>query len=137
MAETRGSCDGRFEVVREALAASLGDKDVGASVAVYVGDEPVVDLWGGYADVGRTRAWERDTIACVWSTTKTMSALCALILADRGVLDLDAPVVEYWPEFGALGKESVLVRHVLGHTAGLPTCGRCRCGPSSSMTGRS
>ncbi len=99
----------------------LEGKDVGASVAVYVGDEPVVDLWGGYADAQRTRLWERDTITCVWSTTKTMTALCALILADRGLLDLDAPVAQYWPEFGAAGKENVLVRHVLGHTSGLPT----------------
>lgn len=119
MADTQGSCDERFGVVRDALAASLDDKDVGASVAVFLGGEPVVDLWGGYADVGRTRAWERDTITCVWSTTKTMSALCALVIADHGLLDLDAPVAEYWPEFGAAGKAGVLVRHVLGHTAGL------------------
>ncbi|NEA34643.1 serine hydrolase domain-containing protein [Streptomyces sp. SID13031] len=121
MAEVQGICDARFEAVRDVLAASLDDKDVGASVAVYLGDEPVVDLWGGYSDAARTRSWESDTITCVFSTTKTMAALCALILADRGVVDLDAPVVEYWPEFGALGKDKVLVRHVLGHTAGLPT----------------
>lgn len=121
MAQVQGTCDEQFEEVRDALAASLDDKDVGASVAVYVDGEPVVDIWGGYADVERTRAWERDTITCVWSTTKTMTALCALILADRGELDLDAPVAEYWPEFAAAGKEKVLVRHVLGHTAGLPT----------------
>ncbi|MQY09302.1 serine hydrolase domain-containing protein [Actinomadura macrotermitis] len=106
--------------MRDALAASLDDRDVGASVAVYLGDEPVADLWGGYADAERTRPWERDTITCVWSTTKTMTALCALVLADRGVLDLDAPVARYWPEFAAAGKEGVLLRHVLGHTAGLP-----------------
>lgn len=121
MAEVFGECDARFDAVRAALATSLDDQDVGASVAVYVGDEPVVDLWGGYVDGARTRRWERDTITCVWSTTKTMAALCALILADRGVLDLDAPVTRYWPEFGALGKDQVLVRHVLGHTSGLPT----------------
>ncbi|MEU0092120.1 serine hydrolase domain-containing protein [Kribbella sp. NPDC006257] len=121
MADIQGSWDGRFDAVWLALAASLEGKDVGASVAVSVGDELVVDLWGGYADAQRTRAWERDTITCVWSTTKTMTALTALVLADRGVLDLDAPVAQYWPEFGAAGKESVLVRHVLGHTSGLPT----------------
>ncbi|WP_198676016.1 serine hydrolase domain-containing protein [Kribbella monticola] len=121
MADIHGSCGGRFEAVRYALAKSLDTVDVGASAAVYVGDELVVDLWGGYADAERTRPWERDTITCVWSTTKTMSALCVLILADRGVLDLDAPVAAYWPEFGAAGKETVLLRHVLGHTAGLPT----------------
>lgn len=121
MAGIQGICDEQFLGVRLALATSLEDKDVGASVAVYVGGEPVVDLWGGYADAARSQPWERDTITCVWSTTKTMAALCVLILADRGMLDLDAPVAQYWPEFGAAGKEKVLLRHVLGHTAGLPT----------------
>lgn len=107
--------------MRDALAASLDKDDVGASVAVYVDGAPVVDLWGGYADEARTRPWERDTITAVWSTTKTMTALCALILADRGELDLDAPVAAYWPEFAAAGKDDVRVRHVLGHTAGLPS----------------
>ncbi|GAB2963393.1 serine hydrolase domain-containing protein [Saccharothrix stipae] len=121
MAEIHGTCDERFGAVRDTLAASLDRDDVGASVAVYLDGEPVVDLWGGHADAARTRPWERDTIVNVWSTTKTMAALCALILADRGVLDLDAPVAEYWPEFAAAGKGGVRVRHVLGHTAGLPT----------------
>jgi CubicO group peptidase (beta-lactamase class C family) len=121
MAHTEGTCDERFAEVRDTLAASLDQDDVGASVAVYVDGEPVVDLWGGYADAERTRAWERDTITNVWSTTKTMTALCALILADRGEVDLDAPVATYWPEFSAAGKDEVLLRHVLGHTAGLPS----------------
>ncbi|WP_119731481.1 serine hydrolase domain-containing protein [Thermomonospora amylolytica] len=121
MAEVRGVCDERFESVREMLAATLDGPDVGASVAVYVDGEAVVDLWGGYADAARTVPWERDTIVNVWSTTKTMTALCTLILADRGELDLDAPVAEYWPEFAAAGKGGVLVRHLLSHTAGLPS----------------
>lgn len=121
MAHTHGTCDERFEAVRDALAASLDAQDVGASVAVHLAGEPVVDLWGGYADRDRTRPWERDTITCVWSTTKTMTALCALVLADRGELDLDAPVAAHWPEFAAAGKENVLVRHLLGHTSGLST----------------
>ncbi|GAA1544286.1 serine hydrolase domain-containing protein [Kribbella lupini] len=121
MADLHGTCDERFAAVQATFARFLDTKDVGASVAVSVGDELVVDLWGGYADARRTRPWERDTITCVWSTTKTMTALCLLVLADRGVVDLDAPVASYWPEFGAAGKENVLVRHVLGHTAGLPT----------------
>lgn len=120
MALTHGTCTDRFAAVREALAASLDDKDVGASVAVFVDGEPVVDLWGGYTDVDRTTPWERDTLTHVWSTTKTMTALCVLMLADRGELDLDAPVATYWPEFAAAGKEGVRVRHVLAHTAGLP-----------------
>ncbi|WNV90585.1 serine hydrolase domain-containing protein [Umezawaea sp. Da 62-37] len=120
MVEVRGTCGERFEAVREVFAASLEGEDVGASVAVDVGGEAVVDLWGGYADEARAVPWERDTIVNVWSSTKTMSALCALVLADRGELDLDAPVARYWPEFAAEGKGGVLVRHVLSHTAGLP-----------------
>jgi CubicO group peptidase (beta-lactamase class C family) len=119
--EVQGICDKRFGAVREALGASLDSDDVGASAAVYVDGEPVVDIWGGCADAARTVAWERDTITNVWSTTKTMTALCALILADRGDLDLAAPVARYWPEFAAAGKEGVQVRHLLAHTAGLPT----------------
>src|SRR6478735_8071010 len=120
MADLDGTCDERFAAVRDALVESLDNDDVGASVAVFVGGEPVVDLWGGYADPGPARPWEHDTITNVWSTTKTMTALCALILADRGEIDLDAPVATYWPEFAAAGKEGVLVRHVLGHTSGIP-----------------
>ncbi|MER8188276.1 serine hydrolase domain-containing protein [Kitasatospora sp. NPDC094015] len=120
MTDVEGVCEPRFEAVREALAALLGQDDVGASVAVRLDGEPVVDLWGGYVDADRSVGWERDTLTGVNSVSKTMTALCALILADRGDLDLAAPVAAYWPEFAAAGKEGVLVRHVLSHTAGLP-----------------
>ncbi|WP_369256249.1 serine hydrolase domain-containing protein [Streptomyces sp. R35] len=120
MTEIQGSYDDLFTAVPEALAALLDAGDVGASVAVFVDGEPVVDVWGGFADADRTIPWQRDTIAGVWSVTKTMTALSALILADRGELDLDAPVARYWPEFAAEGKDGVLVRHLLSHTAGLP-----------------
>ena len=120
MANIQGSYDELFTAVPSALAGLLEHGDTGASVAVFVDGEPVVDVWGGFADAGRTTAWQRDTITNVWSVTKTMTALCALILADRGQLDLDAPVARYWPEFAAAGKDKVLVRHLLGHTAGLP-----------------
>ncbi|MEV0175151.1 serine hydrolase domain-containing protein [Streptomyces sp. NPDC050803] len=120
MADIQGSYDDLFAAVPSALAELLDGGDVGGSVAVFVDGRPVVDIWGGFADAGRTRPWERDTIVNVWSVTKTMTALCALVLADRGELDVDAPVARYWPEFGANGKERVLVRHVLSHTAGLP-----------------
>ena len=121
MAQTHGTCASRFSGVRETLEESLEADDVGASVAVYLDGEPVVDLWGGYADAARTTPWQRDSILNTWSTTKTMTALCALILADRGDLDLAAPVARYWPEFAAAGKQDVEVRHLLSHTAGLPT----------------
>ncbi|MEU1534513.1 serine hydrolase domain-containing protein [Streptomyces fagopyri] len=120
MADIQGSYDDLFTAVPRALSASLDEGDAGASVAVFVDGEPVVDVWGGFADADRANPWRRDTITNVWSVTKTMTALCALILVDRGELDLDAPVGRYWPEFGRAGKEKVLVRHVLAHTAGLP-----------------
>lgn len=120
MADIQGTYDDLFSAVPNKLAALLEEGDVGGSVAVFVGGEPVVDVWAGYADAERTAPWERDTITNVFSTTKTMTALCALILADRGELDLDAAVARYWPEFAAAGKEKVLVRHLLSHTAGLP-----------------
>lgn len=120
MAEIHGTCDPRFEEMREILSANIdsGD-DVGASVAVVHRGEMVVDLWGGWSDPARTVPWGRDTITNVWSSTKTQMALCALILADRGLLDLDAPVADYWPEFGNNGKQNVLVRHLLSHTSGV------------------
>jgi CubicO group peptidase (beta-lactamase class C family) len=106
--------------VAHALARNLEHgADIGASVAVVIDGEPVVDIWGGHRDPERTQPWERDTIVNVFSTTKTMTALCALILADRGELDLHAPVARYWPEFGQAGKERIEVRHLLGHTSGL------------------
>jgi CubicO group peptidase (beta-lactamase class C family) len=120
VAEIQGECDERFGAVRVALAEYPDTIDVGASAAVCLDGVPVVDLWGGYVDAARTIPWERDTVTCVFSVSKTMLALCALILADRGSLDLDAPVARYWPEFATAGKDGVLVRHVLAHTSGLP-----------------
>ena len=121
MADIQGSFEPSFEPVVTTLAASLdAGTDVGASVAVLLDGEPVVDVWGGWSDEAKTVPWERDTITNVWSTTKTMTFLTALMLADRGELDFYAPVVTYWPEFGAGGKEHVEVRHLMSHTAGLP-----------------
>ncbi|MEU6350834.1 serine hydrolase domain-containing protein [Streptomyces sp. NPDC047072] len=118
--QVHGRCDDRFAAVRAAFEENFRDRDeLGAAVTVVVRGETVVDLWGGWADRARTRSWERDTLVNVWSTTKGATALCAHILADRGLLDLDAPVSAYWPEFAAAGKEKVLVRHLLSHRAGL------------------
>ena len=120
MAKVQGTCDSRFEAVREAFQNNF-DKglDTGASVAVAVEGELVVDLWGGLADEAEGRPWEKDTITNVWSTTQTMAVLSVLLLVDRGEVDLEAPVARYWPQFAAAGKEGVLVRHVLSHTSGL------------------
>ncbi|MFG2352395.1 serine hydrolase domain-containing protein [Streptomyces sp. NPDC048521] len=118
--QVHGHCDARFAAVRAAFEENFRERgELGAAVTVTVGGETVVDLWGGWADPARTRPWERDTVVNVWSTTKGPVALCAHILADRGLLDLDAPVARYWPEFAACGKERVLVRHLLSHRAGL------------------
>jgi CubicO group peptidase (beta-lactamase class C family) len=115
-----GRSDERFAAVRAAFEANFRDRgELGAAVTVQVGDEVVVDLWGGWADPGRTRPWQRDTLVNVWSTTKGPTALCAHLLVDRGLLDLDAPVAAYWPEFAAGGKSAVLVRHLLSHRAGM------------------
>lgn len=119
--EIHGFCDERFAGVREVFEANFTERgDVGASFAATVDGEYVIDLWAGHADAARTRPWTEDTIVNVYSTTKTMTFLCALMLADRGELDLDAPVVEYWPEYGQNGKEKTLVRHFLSHSAGVP-----------------
>jgi CubicO group peptidase (beta-lactamase class C family) len=119
MAEVHGTCDERFAGVRDTLAANLDSgQDVGASVAVVLDGEPVVDIWGGVIDDAGA-PWAEDTIINVYSTTKTMVGLVALMLADRGELDFHAPVARYWPEFKAAGKEAIEVRHLLGHTAGL------------------
>lgn len=118
--EIHGDCDPRFEAVRDGFAANFAEGDLGASCAVVHRGETVVDLWGGHRDVAATLPWERDTIVNIWSTTKMLSALCVLMLHDRGALSVDDPMAAHWPEFAAAGKEGVLVRHVLGHTAGLP-----------------
>jgi CubicO group peptidase (beta-lactamase class C family) len=114
-----GSCTDAFLPLLDLLEANLANgEDAGASVAVVHDGELVVDLFGGEARPGVP--WTRDTITQVWSVTKAMAALAVLTLVERGQIDLDAPVTEYWPDFGAHGKDRVLVRHLLGHTSGLP-----------------
>ncbi|MFL6108483.1 MAG: serine hydrolase domain-containing protein, partial [Marmoricola sp.] len=114
-----GTCADEFSPLRDLLAENLASgEDRGASVAVVHDGELVVDLWGGEARPGVP--WERDTITQVWSVTKAMVALVLLTQVEKGLIDLDAPVATYWPAFGAEGKESVLVRQVLGHTSGVP-----------------
>lgn len=94
--------------------------EVGAACSVYVGGRPVVNLWDGLADREANRPWRNNTIVQVASTTKGATAICAHMLAQRGELDLDAPVVQYWPEFGANGKDQIPVRWLLSHQVGLP-----------------
>ena len=123
MAEVRieGTCDPRFEPVREAFAQNFAARgDVGAAVAVTIDGRPVIDLWAGFADKQCTRPWTRDTIVNVYSATKGVAATCLNRLVDQGRIDLDAPVSRYWPEFAQAGKERVPVRWLLSHRAGLP-----------------
>ena len=120
MTGVQGICDERFSGMRDVLQANLDSgADVGASVAVTLDGKFVVDMWGGWADAGKTTPWAKDTITNVWSTTKTMTSISALVLADRGELDVFAPVAKYWPEFAANGKGAIEVRHLMSHTSGV------------------
>jgi CubicO group peptidase (beta-lactamase class C family) len=111
-----------FPDVRTLFEQNLADgTDLGAAFCVTVDDQVVIDLWGGFADEARTRPWRADTIVGVYSTTKTIAALTALLVADRGELDFTAPVARYWPEFAAAGKADVTVAQVMSHSSGL--CG--------------
>ncbi len=119
--EIQGRCDARFARVKEEFAAAFARGDeLGAAVSITLEGQPVVDLWAGFADAEKTRPWEHDTLVNVYSTTKGITAICALRLVDQGKLDLDAPVAEYWPEFAAAGKQRIPVRWLLSHQAGLP-----------------
>jgi len=120
MADISGRCDERFEAVRTALGDNVeSGAELGASIVVDLDGDVAVDVWGGFSDEDRAVPWSRDTITNVWSTTKTITSLAALMLVDRGELDLDLPVARYWPEFAANGKQDVLVRHLLSHTSGV------------------
>ena len=119
--DIHGFCDSRFAAVRDVFERNFAEHgDVGASFAATVEGEFVVDIWAGHADQARTRPWQQDTIVNVYSTTKTMSFLCAFVLADRGLLDFHAKVTDYWPEYGQNGKENTEVRHFMSHSAGVP-----------------
>ena len=120
MADIKGHCDPRFEKMADLLSASIdAGTDVGASVAVTVGGEFVVDIWGGWVDEAKSAPWEHDTITNVWSSTKTMLGLAALVCHDRGLIDVYEPVAMYWPEFAQNGKEHVTVAQLMSHTSGV------------------
>jgi len=117
-----GTCDGRFTRLKQRFIENFTTfGETGAALAITLDNRPVVDIWAGHADRARTRPWQRDTIVNVYSTTKGMTAACALRLVDQGRLDLDAPVARYWPEFARAGKETLPVHFLLSHRAGLPT----------------
>lgn len=121
MTDVHGHCDLKFRRVRELLQENItSGEEIGASICVNVAGTNVVDIWGGYKDVKRSQAWEKDTLVLVWSTTKCVTSLAALILMERGMLDPYEKVCVYWPEFAENGKEDIEVRHLMSHTAGLP-----------------
>ena len=118
--ELHGTCEPGFGAVADAFRENfVHHGDIGAAVCVYHLGQPVVDLWAGLADAGSGRAWEQDTLQLVFSTTKGIVATCVHLLVERGTLDLDTPVAEYWPEFAAEGKGEIPLRWVLSHEAGL------------------
>ncbi len=120
MAEVHGTADARLEPVREALAEQLEHgEELGASIVVDVGGETLLDIWGGWRDEARTTPWDEDTIVNVWSTTKTVTSLAALMLVDRGQLDPYEKVATYWPEFAENGKDQIELRHLMSHTSGV------------------
>ena len=117
-----GACHARFEQVRELFEAAFSNGDeVGASLAVALEGEAIVDLWGGHKDAARSDPWRRDTLVKVASTSKAITAFLAHRLMEEGRLDVDAPVARYWPEFAQAGKDRVRVRHLLSHSSGLCT----------------
>jgi CubicO group peptidase (beta-lactamase class C family) len=120
--EIEGTCDERFAEVGRAFAEGFEKgEELGGAVAVMHDGELVVDLWSGYADVARTRPWRKDTMVVVSSTTKTVVSLCGLMLLDRGIIELDAPIATYWPEFAAAGKAEIPVRYIFCHATGVPS----------------
>lgn len=120
MDSVQGECDPRFARVKELLAQYLdSNEELGASICINLDGRTVVDIWGGHADLERTEPWTKNTVGPVWSTTKCVTNLAALILIDRGLLDPGEKVAKYWPEFAANGKQDVEVRHILSHTSGL------------------
>lgn len=124
MAEVHGYCDERFRPIEEAFQGFLDSKvDKGASLAVTLRGEPVVDLWGGTRDYEERQPWEADTVVRVFSTSKVILMITVLLLVDRGLLDLDAPIVDHWPDFGRHGKDTMTARQVLLHQSGLPGFG--------------
>jgi CubicO group peptidase (beta-lactamase class C family) len=118
--QASGFAEDRFAPVKAAFESNFdGVQENGASFCMTLEGKSVVDIWAGYADDARTKPWQKDTIVNVYSTTKTMTALTALYLADKGALDFTAPVAKYWPEFAANGKADVTVAHLMSHSAGL------------------
>ncbi|RHZ47720.1 serine hydrolase domain-containing protein [Aspergillus thermomutatus] len=121
MAQVQGNCHPAFSSLKALFEENLSSgEELGADICVDINGETVVELWGGHADAARSKPWTRDTLTPVWSVTKIITNLAALVLVDRGQLDPYAKVAQYWPEFAVNGKQDIEVRHILSHSAGLP-----------------
>ncbi|MGV0745639.1 serine hydrolase domain-containing protein [Mycolicibacterium sp. XJ870] len=117
---TNGTCASGFEKVRDAFEHNFAERgEVGAAVAVWVEGDLVVNLWGGHADTAAGRPWTQNTLASVFSGSKGLASTCVHLLADRGEIDLNAPVARYWPEFAQAGKQDITLAMVLGHRSGV------------------
>lgn len=115
-----GDVDEGYGKVADAFRRNLSSgRELGAAVAVYREGRKVVDLWGGYRDVNTREPWQQDTIVNVFSTTKGVASLAVAVAVSRGLLDYDAKIADYWPEFAQAGKSAITVRQLLGHQAGL------------------
>lgn len=120
-----GTCDPKFSAVEDAFRRNMNEGDpvcgdeLGACVSVVIDGETVVDLWGGYRDAARTRPWERDTITCMMSVSKSCAAIALLTLIDRGIVSMEAKVSRYWPGFSGDGKEDMSVRTLISHQSGV------------------
>ena len=119
-AKISGYCDPKFSQVEEIFSHSIkSGHELGASLAVEIEGEKVIDLWGGFRDEERSKSWERDTIVNVFSVSKAITSVCLGRLMERGLVDVNAQVRDYWPEFGSNGKEKITVKDLLCHTAGM------------------
>lgn len=120
-----GHCDRRYSAVKDAFYANFIERgEVGASVSVTIAGETVVDLWGGNVDAAQVKPWEKDTICCVQSVSKEITAVAFHMAVDRGLIDVDQLVTRYWPEYGQKGKEETKVRWLLDHRCGIPVVER-------------
>ncbi len=119
--EVKGYCAPEFSALQEDFEANYAEElELGSSLCVTVDGEMVVDIWGGYVDAEKTKPWQEDTIAIVFSSTKIPTIICTLMNIDRGLLELDEPVATYWPEFAQGGKETITVRQAMTHRARVP-----------------
>jgi CubicO group peptidase (beta-lactamase class C family) len=122
-----GTCDPRFQRVRDAFERNFRELgELGAGIAVYWNGRPVVDLWGGWRDAARTQPWQKDTIVCMMSVAKGISATVIGMLVVRGLIDLEAPMAKYWPEFAQAGKEKTTVAQAFSHFAGVPVADKAK-----------